>query len=98
MRRPGGGDAAFLHRFEQSGLRLRGGAVDFIREQELRKERAAAELELIFPIGAGAHDIRADDVGGHEIGRELDAAKIQIERAGERLDEFRFSEAGHTFE
>ena len=98
VRRAGGGDAAFLHRLEQRGLRLRRGAIDFVREQELGEDRPAAELELVAAVRPGGHDVRADDVRRHEVGRELDAAKIEIQRARERLHQLGLAEARHAFE
>src|SRR4030095_6977252 len=41
----GRGDAAFLHRLEQRGLRLRRCPVDFVRQQDLSEDRPAAELK-----------------------------------------------------
>ncbi len=43
-------------------------------------------------------DVRAEDVGGHEVGRELDAVEGHVERLAERADEERLAEAGHAFE
>ena len=42
--------------------------------------------------------VGADDVGRHEVGRELDAGEVEVERLGERADEQRLAEAGHAFE
>ncbi len=39
------GDRVFLHRLEQRGLRFRRGAVDFVRENHLREDRALLENE-----------------------------------------------------
>ena len=38
------------------------------------------------------------DVGGHEVGRELDAREAAVERARERAHEQRLAEARHAFE
>ena len=43
-------------------------------------------------------DVRADDVGRHEVGRELDARERRVDRLGERAHEHRLAEAGHAFE
>jgi hypothetical protein len=40
------GDLAFLHGFEQSGLRLGRRAVDFVGQNHVGKQRAGHELEL----------------------------------------------------
>ena len=46
----------------------------------------------------GAVDARADDVGGHEVRRELDAPEAQVERARERLREERLGDARDPLE
>ena len=40
----------------------------------------------------------ADDVGGHEVGRELHALGVEAEHLAERLDEQRLGEAGDADE
>ena len=44
------GDAALLHRFEQRGLRLRRGAVDFVGEQQVAEDRPRLELEARMAV------------------------------------------------
>ena len=41
-------------------------------------------------------DLGAEDVGRHEVRRELNAAELEVHRVGERLDEQRLREAGHA--
>ena len=55
-----------------------GGAVDFVGEQEGGEDRAFDEGELVV---LEVEDVRAGDVGGHEIGRELDAVEVGAEDA-----------------
>ena len=43
-------------------------------------------------------DVRAGDVGGHQVGRELDAREIRAEHARERAHEQRLGDAGHAFD
>ena len=43
-------------------------------------------------------DLGADDVGRHQVRRELDAAEVQRQRLAERAHEQRLAEAGHAFE
>jgi hypothetical protein len=38
-------DAEFLHRFQQSGLSSRRRSVDFVRQEEVREDRAWPEFE-----------------------------------------------------
>ena len=66
-------DAVFLHDLQQGGVRLGRGAVDFVGQQELREDRARAEAEL---LRLHVEDRRAGHVGGHQVGRELDAAEL----------------------
>ncbi len=62
------------------------------------EDRPALELE--FPAAAGDFhdDVRAEDVGGHQVGRELDAVEGEIEHFAERADEQGFAQAGDAFE
>ena len=93
------GGAALLHGFQQGGLGLGRGAVDFVRQQEIGEDGSADEFQLA-PAGLGIllNDVRAGDVGGHEVGRELDAAEGKVQGRGEGLNHDGFGEAGHTFE
>jgi hypothetical protein len=61
-----------LHRLQQGGLGLGRGPVDLVGQQQVGEHRPRAEVE-----GAAAlvKDRGAGDVGGHEVGRELDAAE-----------------------
>ena len=93
-----GGDLFFLHGFEHGGLGFGRGTIDFVGEDQVREDRAVLELEGAF-ARVGFHDeVRAEDVGGHEVGRELDTIERHVEHLAERADEERFAEAGHAFE
>jgi hypothetical protein len=93
------GDRALLHGLEQRRLRLGRRAVDLVGEHEVREDRPALELEAPGARRSGLDDhVRADDVGGHEVGRELDAREGEVERLGQRLHEQRLAEAGHALE
>ena len=82
---------ALLHRLEQRGLRLRRGAVDLVGEQEVGEDRAGAEDELGRPL---VEDLRAGDVGGHQVRRELDARETERGRLRERARDQRLREPG----
>ena len=88
-------DLAFLHRFEQSRLGFRGRAVDLVRQQNLCENWAALQVKL-----AGLHvkDDCADDIRGHQIRRELDAAILGLNQMGERLRHERFGGSGYAFQ
>ena len=56
-------------------------------------------LELEAPLAAFVViHLGAGDVGGQEVGGELDTAKLGLEVAGEAFDGTRFGQAGQTFE
>ena len=84
-----------LHHLEQCRLHLRGRAVDLVGEQEVAEHGAELGLEpaAVRPVHA-----RADEVGRHQVGRELHAPEAPAEHGGERLDRQRLGEPGHAFE
>ena len=84
-----------LHGLEQRGLRFRGGAVDFIGEQKGGEDRPFDEDELVL---LHVENARAGDVGGHEIGGELDAVELAPEHPRERAHEQRFGDTGHALD
>ena len=87
-----------LHGLQQGGLRLGGGAVDLVGEQELREAPGRNRKSNWPSVGASSIDVRADDVGGHQVGRELDAVEAAAEHVGQRADQQRLAQAGHAFE
>ena len=94
-------DSDFLltHRFEHGGLGLGWGAVDLVGEDEVCEYRAFDELELAFPTDAGfLDDIRAGDIGGHQIRGELDTIEGEVEGLGDGGDEEGFRETGDAHE
>ena len=70
----GDGDLLLLHRLEQRRLRLRRGAVDLVGQQQVGEDRSGLEAELALAVLLDK-DVRADDVGGHQVRRELDAVE-----------------------
>ena len=76
------GDVSFLHGFEECGLCFGWSAVDFVGEEDVCEEGSWDELEgaatgfriILEHIGSG-------DIGGHEVGSELDAAEGELEDA-----------------
>ncbi len=92
-------DLAFLHRFEQGRLRFRGGAVDLVGQNDVRKNRTGEETHLALAGRAVLfNDVGAGDIGRHQIGRELDAAESEIQRTSQRAYEQRFRKAWHAFQ
>ncbi len=56
------------------------------------------KLEGAAAVDALLQDLGAKDIGGHQVGRELDAAGIEAEHDAQRLDELGLGEAGHADE
>src|SRR5262249_49608814 len=80
---------------EQRRLRFRRRPVDLVREDDLREDRPLDEAEpprALFLV----EDFRAGDVRRHEVRRELDPLELEVEDVGERLDQQRLGEPGHT--
>ena len=69
----GDGDVLLLHRLQQRRLGARAGAVDFVGHQQLGEHRALDEAEGAAAAVALLQHFRAQDVGRHQVGRELDA-------------------------
>ena len=88
-------DLALLHHLEQRGLHLRGRAVDLVREQEVAEHRAELGVEA---AGVRPVDARADEVRGHEVGRELQALERAAEHVGDGLDGQRLGQARDALE
>ena len=90
-------DLVLLHRLEQRRLGLGRRAVDLVGEHEVGEDRARLE-----PEDAGAalldEDVGAGDVGGHQVGRELDPVERAVDDVGDRAHEQRLAEAGHALE
>ena len=89
------GDLRLLHALEQGRLGLRAGSVDLVADDEVREHRAGLELEL---AGRLVVDRDAGDVGGQQVGRELDAAHRAVDAAGERAGQHRLADAGHVLD
>ena len=95
VRRVAERDLTLLHDLEQRGLHLRGRAVDLVREQEVAEHRPELGVER---RGVRAVDARADEVGRHEVGRELDAVERPAEHVGGRLHRQRLRQSRHPLD
>ena len=71
------------------------GAVDLVAEHDVGEDRARAELEVAALL---VEDVHAGDVGGQQVGRELDAAERAVDRPGDRLGEHGLADAGHVLD
>ena len=77
----------FLHRLQQRRLGARAGAVDLIRHQQLAEHRPFDEPERAAAVGGGIQHFGAEDIGGHQIGGELDAVAVQPHHGGQGIDQ-----------
>ena len=93
MANAGGGDLVFLHGLEQGGLGLGRRAVDFVGEDDVGKDRPLHERHAPA-VGSFLEDLGAGDVGGHQVGGELDALELEVKDLGDGFDEQGFGEAG----
>ena len=89
------GDRVLLHGLQQRGLRLRRRAVDLVGEQQVAEDRPARQREL---PGLEIVDVRADDIAGHQVGRELDASVGDAQRLREAARGHRLGRARRTFQ
>src|SRR6266849_4354792 len=68
-------DLCFVHGFEKRGLRARGGAIDFVGEDDVGENRAGTKFKIArFRIV----DADAENIAGEQIRRELDALKAAV--------------------
>src|SRR6266550_634720 len=88
-------DLALLHDFEERALHFRRRAVDLIREEKVGEDRAERCLEV---AGALVVDPCADEVGGNQVGRELDPLEVSGDRLRDRLYREGLSETGYPFD
>jgi hypothetical protein len=84
-----------LHHLQQGRLDLGRRAVDLVRQQQVGEDRPQFDAELARLV---VEDARADQIGGHQIGGELDAAEGAADHLGQRLDRHRLGQAGHALE
>src|SRR5512133_2899810 len=99
MRMTRRGYRVLLHRLQESGLRLRWGAVDLVGQDHMGEDRAFSKLE--YPAARRVvflEQLRSRDVARHQIGRELHAREAEVERLGDGLDEQRLREARNANE
>ena len=87
-----------LHRFKQRRLSLRSCAIDLIGQQQIGKDGAGLKVKSLFAAFAFDDYVRAYDVGGHQIGRELHAREVEAHSLCERSHEQSLSQPRHAFE
>jgi hypothetical protein len=88
-----------LHGLQQGRLGLGRRPVDFVGQDDLGEDRPMLEAELAPPRGRVVHhDIRPDDVGGHEVRRELDAVEVQAQGLRQRADQVGLAQPRHALQ
>ncbi len=87
-----------LHHLQQGRLGLGGGAVNLVGQHEVGENRAVPKAERLAPAIAFLEDVRADDVRGHHVGRELNARELQRQRVGQGADELSLAQPGHPLQ
>ena len=86
---------ALIHRFKEGRLRLWCGAVDFVRQQNIGKDRAALKLESLL---RGGIDRNTQQVAGQHVAGELHALKATFQSTGHCLAQGSFANSGHAFD
>ena len=81
----------FLHGLQQRRLRLGGGAVDLVGEQQIGEDGPRPELE---PAAALIEEKAAGDVARQQVGRELDTPEAEVERLGQEPGDEGLGESG----
>src|SRR5207244_10436109 len=74
-------------------------AVDLVTEDDVAEDRSLDEAQSST---AGSlllvEQLRPGNVGGHQVGRELDALEIERKQLGNAGDHQRLGQAGHSLE
>ena len=94
----GDGHMLLLHGLQQGGLRARTSAVDLVGHEKLREYGPAQKAEETPARIALFKNFRADDVRGHQIGRELNPFPVEAENDSERFHKSGFCEARYADE
>ena len=76
-----------LHRFQQGGLRLGRSAVDLVGQDHVGEDRPFDKLHPAAAVAGLFEDFRAGDVRRHQVGRELNALKLEVKDLRDRADE-----------
>ncbi len=70
------------------------GTVDFVGQHDVGEHGAVDEVKFATAVGRILKNVGAGDVHRHEVGRELDAAKMQRHGFGHLADEQSFCQTG----
>src|SRR6516162_8372244 len=87
-------DAAFLHRLQKRRLRARARSVDFVRHQQLAKDRARNESKRSPSRLAFLEHLGTENVGRHQVGRALNALVFEAEVRALSVDDAGLGKTG----
>jgi hypothetical protein len=88
-------DLVFFHRLEQRALRLGRGAVDFVRQHQLREDRAALETKF---AGLAVEYRHPEHIRRQQVAGELNALKRQAEGLRQAVRQGGFADAGDVLD
>ncbi len=88
-------DLMFLHGLEQGRLHLRRRAVDLVRQNDLREERALLDVEV---LGLLVEDHGSDQIGGQQVRGELNPRERRADDLRERAHGERLGQARDSLE
>jgi len=71
---------------------------DFVGQNEVGEDRAGLEAEGLGAAIVTLDDHAADDVGGHQVRRELNAGIFEMQNAAERSKQSGLARPGNSFE
>jgi hypothetical protein len=85
-----------LHRLQQRRLRAREARLISSAISSCAKTGPLMKRNERLPRLAVLQHFGAEDVGGHQVGRELDALGVEAQHGAERFDQLRLGEARHA--
>ncbi len=89
------GHLGFIHGFQQCRLRLRRGAVDFVRQNDVGENRAGLEIESLLDL---IEDAGAYHIGGQQVRSKLDPLERAMKGIRQRLRQRRLAHARNIFD
>ena len=89
------GHLLFLHRLQKRRLHLGGRPVDLVGQDQVGKYRTLLHHEFSRAL---IEDHGPNQVGGEQVGRELDTLKIELQYLRQRVDGQGFRQARYAFE
>ena len=93
------GDGAFLHGFEQRGLRLGRGAIDLVGQHQVGEDRAGLEAQSLARRARRSRSIMLPTMSaGMRSGVNWMREYFSVQGARQRAQQRGFAEAGHAFE